>query len=85
MSIFKHIDREKVVGFLAFYWWAPFGEWFIGIPDEPMFLHEVLKLGKNTATLGISAFVPAFQFTTISRNSTGRAKAVQTNSALISR
>jgi hypothetical protein len=43
MTIFRHIDRDKAVGFLAFYWWVPFRCWFVGIPEEPMFIHELLK------------------------------------------
>lgn len=43
MSIFNHIDRDKVVGFMAFYWWLPFRDWFYGIAEEPMFLHELLR------------------------------------------
>jgi hypothetical protein len=65
MSIFKHIDRDKVVGFLAFYWWAPFGEWFIGIPDEPMFLHEVIKRWqkhRNPWDIGLRSRVPVHHY-----------------------
>jgi len=61
MTIFNHIDRDKAVGFLAFYWWVPFRCWFVGIPEEPMFIHELLKRSALAGTpwdIGLRSRVP---------------------------
>src|SRR3984893_11795306 len=43
MSVFKYIDRDKTVGFMAFYWWFPLRFWRFGIPEEPFFIHDFLR------------------------------------------
>jgi hypothetical protein len=43
MSVFHHIDKDKAIGFMAFYWWHPLRIWHHGIPEEIPFLHDFFR------------------------------------------
>lgn len=43
MSVFEHIDRDKVIGFLVYTWWHPLHDWPLGIPEEVYFIHDIMR------------------------------------------
>lgn len=58
MSVFQYIDRDKTIGFMAFYWWMPLREWRFGIPQEVFFLHDFFRhsdLHSNGWDIGLRA------------------------------
>ena len=61
MSVFRHIDRDKAIGFMAFYWWVPLRRWRLGIPEEVFFLHDFFRhsdLHPNGWDIGLRAPAP---------------------------
>ena len=43
MNVFDHIDRDKIIGFLAYSWWIPLRDWPLGIADEIFYLHDLFR------------------------------------------
>ncbi len=60
MSVFEHIDRDKVIGFLVHSWWRPLWDWRLGITEEVFFIHDLMRhYRRSTRDLDIGMRLPA--------------------------